>query len=370
MSNSPATPVPGPPSDAAPGGAGALPERIRRWGPCQSYAAILLAVAVCSRGIAERWWLTTLLLYIPQLIYGLPLPLLALTAWRRRDRHGGIAVVAGCLLVAGPMMGWENPQLQAGPVRGAPRVRVLAYNVELLAAGPAPLVRQLHTAQADVVVLEEAGRSAPRVGNLVRRTFPEWSVTEAGDITVASRWPISAETAIPLGPARVAGARNQRRALAVTVAAPFASFAVLGVHFHTALDGGSFRRHWRRLPAYVEGSAAVRREQAADVAAWVRRARLPAIIAGDFNTPPAGLAYGVLRGAGLRDAFEERGWGWGYTFPARQPLLRIDYVFHTAAWDALHCRVGATDGSDHRPVLAELALRDPVVDHRRQNGGG
>ena len=62
-----------------------------------------------------------------------------------------------------------------------------------------------------------------------------------------------------------------------------------------------------------------------------------------------------------------------YTFPARftppklfgklptlpLSLLRIDYVYHSRHWSAASCEVGGRDGSDHRPVFAELELTSP-----------
>jgi endonuclease/exonuclease/phosphatase (EEP) superfamily protein YafD len=39
-------------------------------------------------------------------------------------------------------------------------------------------------------------------------------------------------------------------------------------------------------------------------------------------------------------------------------LIRIDYVFCSYDWQAIDARIGPWDGkSDHRPVIAEVALR-------------
>jgi endonuclease/exonuclease/phosphatase family metal-dependent hydrolase len=47
---------------------------------------------------------------------------------------------------------------------------------------------------------------------------------------------------------------------------------------------------------------------------------------------------------------------WG-SWEASVPLLRIDYVFHSAELVALHAAAGPDGGSDHLPMAARLAFR-------------
>jgi endonuclease/exonuclease/phosphatase family metal-dependent hydrolase len=73
--------------------------------------------------------------------------------------------------------------------------------------------------------------------------------------------------------------------------------------------------------------------------------------------------------AHYHDSYREAGWGLGFTFPANgpyatsvfqwiPPLVRLDYIFHDAAFEAVEARVWPTSGgSDHLPVFAALALR-------------
>jgi endonuclease/exonuclease/phosphatase family metal-dependent hydrolase len=39
------------------------------------------------------------------------------------------------------------------------------------------------------------------------------------------------------------------------------------------------------------------------------------------------------------------------------PLLRIDYIFHSADLATVGARVGPLGGSDHLPIVADLAFR-------------
>jgi endonuclease/exonuclease/phosphatase family metal-dependent hydrolase len=140
------------------------------------------------------------------------------------------------------------------------------------------------------------------------------------------------------------------------VDAPFGRFSVLGVHFRTSVHGRTLRNETDRVPDYMRHTGLVRLDQTRDLLAWAAGVREPAIVAGDFNTPPAGSIYERLAGR-FTDSFVECGWGWGFTYLNRFPSLRIDYIFHTSEWQAVDFRVGTRRGSDHLPVFAELALK-------------
>jgi endonuclease/exonuclease/phosphatase family metal-dependent hydrolase len=78
---------------------------------------------------------------------------------------------------------------------------------------------------------------------------------------------------------------------------------------------------------------------------------------GDFNTPPRGRVYRELT-AKFEDGFRTAGYGAGYTYPARRPLMRIDYVFTTAGITVKRCRVIPVQASDHLPVIADIGLAE------------
>ncbi len=48
--------------------------------------------------------------------------------------------------------------------------------------------------------------------------------------------------------------------------------------------------------------------------------------------------------------------GHGYTYPAEDPNARLDYVLHSQDVVPRAAAVLSTDGSDHLPVIADLAL--------------
>jgi len=87
--------------------------------------------------------------------------------------------------------------------------------------------------------------------------------------------------------------------------------------------------------------------------------RDPLIVAGDFNDEPTGQTYKAMCLA-LADAWVARRGPTanGFTFPADEPIKRIDYVFYRG-FDRLRVErawVVDTPASDHRPVVVEFKL--------------
>lgn len=100
----------------------------------------------------------------------------------------------------------------------------------------------------------------------------------------------------------------------------------------------------------------------------------PLIFAGDLNATDQNEAHAILV-CTMHDAWGDAGWGLGHTFPGEPTpdvggsrpvvlgipvpkwLVRIDYIFHSDAFVTLDARLGPGDaGSDHRPVVATLAM--------------
>jgi endonuclease/exonuclease/phosphatase (EEP) superfamily protein YafD len=130
---------------------------------------------------------------------------------------------------------------------------------------------------------------------------------------------------------------------------------VYNVHFKTAIHPETILRHRGSLEGYMNRTAAVRRAQAETVARRAGANTGPTLVCGDFNSPPGSYTLRRLEPR-LRDSFARAGLGLGYTYPARRPLLRIDYVLASPEFAVRECAVLPAGGSDHRAVVAELAL--------------
>jgi endonuclease/exonuclease/phosphatase (EEP) superfamily protein YafD len=119
-----------------------------------------------------------------------------------------------------------------------------------------------------------------------------------------------------------------------------------------------------------------RNRQATLLARFARDHDRPLLLVGDLNATSTNAAYERITDL-LDDAWAEAGAGFGHTFPGAGPgdtpgssrptvlgvsvpkwLVRIDYVFHSRHFVVTGARLGRFDGyADHRPVIAELALK-------------
>lgn len=319
--------------------------------------AVVVLASVCNLA-AERWWWTTLLLYIPQAVYLAPAVVTVPAALFGRDGRALLLNGLVLALVAGPVMGLHIPLPHPVPAADRPRLRVLEYNIEAAKGGFQQIQPEIDRFRPDVVILAEASGSGndTTLAPALEHAFEGWHTALGGEVFVASRWPVVERRDTPLGSGAWPEQVHTRRKVDLKIRAPFGVFRVVGLHFYTAVNGRTLKNEWRKAPAYMRHTAAVRLDQARNLLEYTEQLPEPLIVAGDFNTPPAGMIYGKLT-ARFGDAFAERGRGWGYTFPSKHPLLRIDYIFHSPHWEATETRVGEGRGSDHRCVFAELALK-------------
>lgn len=87
---------------------------------------------------------------------------------------------------------------------------------------------------------------------------------------------------------------------------------------------------------------------------------IPLIICGDFNDTPESETINKMKEK-FEDAWEAAGKGEGLTYPAHEPVKRIDYIFFkedsgkTLKLNSI--TVINSDASDHLPVIAEFIIR-------------
>src|SRR5690349_1679232 len=118
-----------------------------------AYPVALVVIILLFRAVGERWWVTSVALYLPRLGWGLPLPVLvALLLWAKRPRLLWTQVLALALLAFG-LMGFVLPWPVAKATR--PILRVLSYNVNSGAAGAEAIESEIERFSPDVVFLEE-----------------------------------------------------------------------------------------------------------------------------------------------------------------------------------------------------------------------
>ena len=314
-------------------------------------------------GIAERTAFTTLGLYLPQ--HPFLLPTIALLIWALfQKKRGPMLFNAATLLVFGVvLMGSHAPWLRLWPANPkATRARVMTWNVLSSQGGIEKISSEIRRQQPDIVCLQETlgrrGVVSDRTPELLAR-FPGWHAARAHDVTVLARWPLQDERRYPHPKP------SRRRVLAVTCLTPGGPLDVIVAHISTTARGARFGG---RKPGNV--SRAIETASLIHQTAQTRLSQLPVIdgaladskrggrpylLAGDFNNPPRGGFNRHLK-TRMTDAFAQGGWGNGYSFPAKFPVLRIDYLWLGRGLRARRCFTVPTNASDHRATVADLEI--------------
>jgi endonuclease/exonuclease/phosphatase family metal-dependent hydrolase len=223
-------------------------------------------------------------------------------------------------------------------------LRVLTWNVGDLLGDPLAVHRVIRAARADVACLQEVYRwplSRNRLAELARQCgmyFTCGGRASAGTALFTSlRVEVRSSQARRL-PVEGLGTRPRGWAGAVLRLAGTEDVSVLCVHF--GLSAHERADHVERLSALLSASAA------------------PSVVAGDLNEGPSGASW-----AAMLQRLSDPGQGTEPTFPAYRPRRRIDAVLVDPALDVVS--YGWPDGvdeadvlaaSDHRPVLAQIAL--------------
>lgn len=260
------------------------------------------------------------------------------------SRRRLLILVSGALVAAN--LEWVMPQLSpARPVppdaASAPRLRVMTVNLFTLNQHMSDLAAEISGADADVVLVQELsfGNLAVLERQGVLADYPFRLLTPRADafgIGILSRRPLVDEEIWRAGELPMARA---------TVMVEGRPVRVYCVHPRAPFGPGGLRR-WRAEMASVQEA--------------VEREPRPLVVAGDFNATWGQRRFRALLGTGLRDAHVERGRGWAVTWPndARlvPPLAKVDHVLVSPELAVLGVREGVGRGSDHRPVVADLAL--------------
>ncbi len=221
---------------------------------------------------------------------------------------------------------------------GTGRVSVLSENLMLGEADPEAVVANAQAADVLVVVeVTQAAADGLQQYGIGRRfpyeaggTLPDHG---AHGTRIYSRFPISSS-----GPLTPAAENNWLARVDVPDLGPV---AVVAVHPVRPIVGDS--RWWTEQEMLV---AALPQQRA--------------IAAGDFNAVDSHPSLRQLRESGVRGADEIVGAGWQPTFPAQggvPPLIMIDHILLSPDLTATAFRTVVIDGSDHRGVLATIALR-------------
>jgi vancomycin resistance protein VanJ len=308
-------------------------------------AVALIGLWFWTERYGEHHWLATILAYIPQHLYSIPSVLLLIWTIRNQNPFGTMAnliVLAGFLI---SFMGFNIPKSNSASNRNSssPTLRFVTYNLHQDNRAIATLKRL----QPDIAVLQES-RDVNGLLNGLRAAFPNFSIQHENELTTISRFPIR-DTHIYRLP------KNRRPLLEVRVDVSGKSVRVVNTHYPT-LDFQGLASRNTNTPDRINKNALTRLGMTKILLELDQKT--PLLIAGDFNTTPRGAMYSSLR-AKYQNAFEQAGWGLGFTYSSRVPVIRIDHVWMNSKVRATRAFAVDDHASDHRPFVTDFELLGP-----------
>jgi endonuclease/exonuclease/phosphatase (EEP) superfamily protein YafD len=326
------------------------------------YPVALIFFMAALRLVGERWWGTTIALYLPRVPFALPLlPLIVAIVWIGPRRLLWTQLLACALLLElmGFRLAWPTP-----PTPGSLHLRIVSCNIHTGALGLKRIMSTLRAVNPDIIVLQEVyGESYAELQTLA----PGYFVRGEGQFWLASRFPVEQVTAPP--PQRVEGVEQSLPFVRYRITTPAGPITLFNFHPVSPRDGletirGNGDRHQllrgdllnTRARAAVAQNTWLRLTQLQAFVESARESPDPVIIAGDTNLPDLSWAFAHSLGD-YSDGFSAAGSGFGYTFPSpRHPWMRLDRImadqrFHFRSFQLINHYI-----SDHFAVTAELEL--------------
>jgi endonuclease/exonuclease/phosphatase (EEP) superfamily protein YafD len=223
----------------------------------------------------------------------------------------------------------------------------MSCNLLMVNKDTRPILDEIRAARPDVLLLQEytaEWHDAVKASGVATELPYSSHVTrdDSFGVAVYSRFPFVGEVdnRLPLGRAGV----EQTRAV---VDVDGRHVAVYNVHLLPP----------RRLDYTIDS-----RLQFAGLLDALSSERLPFVLGGDMNLTGDTPQQHDLRRAGALDAHDAAGRGRGSTWPVNSflryvPGFRLDHVYAGNGLTPVNCVTGEGRGSDHRPVIADVAWR-------------
>ncbi|MEM9067240.1 MAG: endonuclease/exonuclease/phosphatase family protein [Myxococcota bacterium] len=291
----------------------------------------------------DGWWLLAVTNYYRPVAFAPCVVVVPLALWRGRKSLAAVALPGAiwCLLT---LLSFVPSK---APVAVGESLRVVTANLLQENDEPSALLRELRALDADVLILQEvsAAWNARLRSHGFFRDYPH-HVVEVGDyygiallsrvptIETSIRWIRPPDTHAPMGnPCAFARIAHEGRAI-----------DILGVH---------------PSPPFNVRAAAAHLMQLGAIENWVRESDGPLVAAGDFNASEWSRFSTVLSDR-MDDAWDLARSGWGPTWPNGRswlPGIRLDHIYISKELTATRVFRGRGRGTDHRPVIADLAWR-------------
>ncbi|GAA4156685.1 endonuclease/exonuclease/phosphatase family protein [Gryllotalpicola daejeonensis] len=260
--------------------------------------------------------------------FGILIVLFAIVAATRRSAFIAIGALVSAIVWAALYVPVITPHRSTGNTD----FTVISENVDADNTNPANTVESIAARHPQVIALQElTADSAAAASKTLDAAYPHHYVV--GTVGVWSSLPLSNAHSLTLG-------LGWKRALSVDV----------------QTDAGPVRVYALHAASLRPGEFAQRDEMLSTLAATLRRDDSSRLIAvGDFNAASTDRAFRQLL-----DTVNEPGtsqWGFGFTWPARFPVARVDHVVERGLHVVSNV-VLPPNGSDHRPIQVGLGRDD------------
>ena len=282
------------------------------------------------------------------LYFHIGLLLLAIAAVATITRQYRLAIV--CLPLVLITVVW--PYLNFGPRRNlaskGPVLRVISANLLMINQNTEPILDEIEQSNADIVFLQEYTDHWDRA--FTQRfggKYPNRIIHPQEDsfgAAIYSRLPF-------VGPGRTSDEMGKWGIVQLTALVDVRGTTVMcrNIHLIPPRKLNYTIEHFDEMRDFVEELTNSRDN--------------PVIVAGDFNFTGSTRQARAIEAAGYHDAFVEAGSGRGSTWPVNDffrylPGIRLDHIFLSPALTCRNIQTGTGYGSDHRPLIAEIAVVD------------
>jgi endonuclease/exonuclease/phosphatase (EEP) superfamily protein YafD len=305
-----------------------------RWAVLAGLSGVL-GVIVGVLGSSLHWSFDLLAQFLlpASVVALLIVPVAALARWPEIAGGAAVAVVVAYALA----MPSVTP---AGPVAAeAPRFRVLLFNMWFGNKRLSDVAQLIQRENADLVVILESSLRARNALRKVTSVYPyRFDCTASGcDVVAFSR--------ARLLPQTIARTSDANRSPYVTIGTDIAGcrLTILATHL---------TRPFPHRPYESQ------REQAREIGGVVGGIAGAKVVLGDFNGAPWAYVVRTIEVRGDVRAATGAGGTWPSVLP-EQLRIPIDHVMVGPGLTVASRTILPATGSDHRPVLAEIAVTDP-----------
>ncbi|MUN38506.1 endonuclease/exonuclease/phosphatase family protein [Actinomadura litoris] len=277
--------------------------------------------------------------------FGLGVPVLLVGALARRSASAAVALLV-------PVLVWLS--LFGGTLGGKSHsggdLMLASHNVGAANRDPAGTARELAASGADVLALQELSQEAKGIYEKgLAKAYPYHAVQ--GTAGLWSKLPVSDVRPVdirmdygPLAKTKQAEPRlDENRTLRATVKTDHGPLVVYVAHLASVRvnprAGFGTAQRDRGVQALAEAVTAERNKRV--------------VLLGDMNGSVADRAFNDITSR-MRSAQDVAGDGFGFTWPASFPMVRIDQILVRGMQPRSSWVLPAT-GSDHRPVAAKVS---------------